>query len=886
MAYIQHLTIQQGESFVHSFETGYDFSSSTFSARCKMRSFYNIETYFDLTTVGNQGIELMEDGTVRIFIPAELTSFIEFPLGRQTLDGQYDVKLTNDITGDIYEIAEGRLTIDRDITNEDTTIPGSEDDVLGIGEDSNGFVTKFGTNRYSTRLVASLPEEDGISVENPAGVLGNPRVSLDIDSLLDVGNVGNDDRLIVRDVSEGTNKSVTVAELNSYQQTQINTIQADLDQVIIDEQFNESARDADIADAQAIHDADETAFRDQLVIDQAAQNTALTDAVAAIELDISTNESARNADITAYRDQMVIDQATQDTALVNEIADRDNADAAIAADLAAESATRAQADADMTTRVDAIEVSQAATDAAQDQALTDAVTVLEAADTGIAADLATEATERSNADSAMTTRVDAIEVSQAATDAAQNTALASEVATLEAADTALQTTITNVQNDVDANETAQDAVNTTLGNSITTETTARTDADVVLQGNIDALETAVDTKNATQDSALATEVSQRTGSDNTLQTNIDGKVSLTGNESISGTKTFEGDVIVNGEAILNNATIKSSGELDVGDALVTLNAGEDGTPSVDAGIEIERGTAINARMIWKESADKWVGGLAGSEVAFSYEGHTHTESDITDLDKYTKAEIDGKTTVLQSNIDTKYDKSGGTLTGNIIVDTSSPEILFKHNGVNSAEFVNNGVFTQLKHLSGGTTITMSDSVVDFNKDIRLGAMGSNANSGATKGYIDNNFVSLTDSQTIAGAKTFTATQVIQGDTASAILALDTKTAGNSFISLRRNGANESAVYSLDDRLLLRRESATDTDLSIYDSYISANTVIRASEPVDDNDLTTKKFVDDNFIGNTGDQTINGSLYAKNAVFKNANPIVMIKANGTSQSAGS
>ena len=81
----------------------------------------------------------------------------------------------------------------------------------------------------------------------------------------------------------------------------------------------------------------------------------------------------------------------------------------------------------------------------------------------------------------------------------------------------------------------------------------------------------------------------------------DAAVHILGDQIIDGEKKFIGDVIVEGEAILQNVTIKSQSELDVGDAIVLLNAGETGTPSVNAGFEIERGTAANAQLLFDES---------------------------------------------------------------------------------------------------------------------------------------------------------------------------------------------------------------------------------------------------------------------------------------------
>jgi hypothetical protein len=94
---------------------------------------------------------------------------------------------------------------------------------------------------------------------------------------------------------------------------------------------------------------------------------------------------------------------------------------------------------------------------------------------------------------------------------------------------------------------------------------------------------------------------------------------------ISGDLIVQGDLTVNGDVTtLNTAT------MNVEDNIFVLNSNVTGTPSVDAGIEVERGTSTNASLIWSESDDIWTAGLAGSEIAIARKyvttttGTTHT----------------------------------------------------------------------------------------------------------------------------------------------------------------------------------------------------------------------------------------------------------------------
>ncbi len=78
---------------------------------------------------------------------------------------------------------------------------------------------------------------------------------------------------------------------------------------------------------------------------------------------------------------------------------------------------------------------------------------------------------------------------------------------------------------------------------------------------------------------------------------VTGDVTITGNLTITGTQT-----------VINTST------LNVSDNIITLNQDVTGTPSENAGIEIERGTSTNASILWDEATDKWKIGIAGSEI--------------------------------------------------------------------------------------------------------------------------------------------------------------------------------------------------------------------------------------------------------------------------------
>ena len=76
--------------------------------------------------------------------------------------------------------------------------------------------------------------------------------------------------------------------------------------------------------------------------------------------------------------------------------------------------------------------------------------------------------------------------------------------------------------------------------------------------------------------------------------------SITGDMTVGGDATVTGDLTVNGTTVtLNTET------LTVEDNIIVLNSNVSGTPTLDAGIEIERGTSANVSFLWDESNDRW-----------------------------------------------------------------------------------------------------------------------------------------------------------------------------------------------------------------------------------------------------------------------------------------
>lgn len=77
-------------------------------------------------------------------------------------------------------------------------------------------------------------------------------------------------------------------------------------------------------------------------------------------------------------------------------------------------------------------------------------------------------------------------------------------------------------------------------------------------------------------------------------------------DSAGGTVTVDDNLTVTGNLTVSGTTTSINTEtLTVDDNIIILNNNEAGTPSQNAGIEVERGTSTNVVLRWNETTDKW-----------------------------------------------------------------------------------------------------------------------------------------------------------------------------------------------------------------------------------------------------------------------------------------
>jgi len=130
--------------------------------------------------------------------------------------------------------------------------------------------------------------------------------------------------------------------------------------------------------------------------------------------------------------------------------------------------------------------------------------------------------------------------------------------------------------------------------------------------------------------------------------------------------TIGGDLTVNG-----TTTTFNTNNINIEDNVVVLNSNVTGTPSVSAGIEIERGDSANVLVRWNETADKWDltnDGTVYGNIITSADSGTVTSTMIAD-GTITNGDISATAGIVDTKLETistagKVSNSATTATNN------------------------------------------------------------------------------------------------------------------------------------------------------------------------------------------------------------------------------
>lgn len=96
------------------------------------------------------------------------------------------------------------------------------------------------------------------------------------------------------------------------------------------------------------------------------------------------------------------------------------------------------------------------------------------------------------------------------------------------------------------------------------------------------------------------------GPSDTITVGLPNDVTITNDLNVGNDLDVTGNAVIDGNLTVSGTTTTvNSNTVEIGDSIITLNSDETGTPSQDAGIEVERGTGANRSLIWDESDTNW-----------------------------------------------------------------------------------------------------------------------------------------------------------------------------------------------------------------------------------------------------------------------------------------
>jgi len=203
--------------------------------------------------------------------------------------------------------------------------------------------------------------------------------------------------------------------------------------------------------------------------------------------------------------------------------------------------------------------------------------------------------------------------------------------------TGITTTASGQGLSIDLDDTASDMTATNSG--VYGSATAIPVITVDRQGRLTAATTAaisttltVDGDSGSEDLALTTDDLQILGTTGEIDVAVtkvstDVKATIGLADTITGNRTFSNNVTINGDLIVSGSqTTKASETVLIEDNIILLNSNETGTPSEDAGIEVERGDQNNARLYYDESTGRW-----SQRHGTGTEFKLHTEADTISI---------------------------------------------------------------------------------------------------------------------------------------------------------------------------------------------------------------------------------------------------------------
>lgn len=330
-----------------------------------------------------------------------------------------------------------------------------------------------------------------------------------------------------------------------------------------------------------------------------------------------------------------------------------------------------------------------------------------------------------------------------------------------------------------------------------------------------------------------------------LTLGTDGIATFSSGVVITGDLTVQGDVVT-----LNTAT------LTVEDNIVVLNSNVTGTPSLNAGLEIERGTGVNVLLRWNESTDVWEFTNDGSTyyaIPTGVANQTWTVAGDSGSNQTITCGTDTLTIAGGSGIST-VGSATDTLTVHLNVDNSGVEInsdtlRLKDGGVSTNKIANSGITAEKLGTDSVTSTKIQDGAVTTNKiansgvtsdklgtdsvitiKIQNGAVTTDkiANSGVTNAKLANSSITLAGdggtSQTVSLGDTLTVaggsgcqTVASATDTVTVHVNVDGTTLEHNSDAIRVKDGGISNAKLVNSSITLAGDSGTNQTVSLGDT---------------------------------------------------------------------
>lgn len=143
-------------------------------------------------------------------------------------------------------------------------------------------------------------------------------------------------------------------------------------------------------------------------------------------------------------------------------------------------------------------------------------------------------------------------------------------------------------------------------------------------------------------------------------------------DSAGGTVTVDDNLIVSGDLTVNGTTTTVNTEtISLADNIITLNSNATGSPTENAGIEVERGDSTNVSLRWNETDDTWEATRNGSSyAAIVLAGDDIATSDITNFAEDVQDTIGG-ILVDGTTVDFTYSDNTPSITAEVKLKSSN-----------------------------------------------------------------------------------------------------------------------------------------------------------------------------------------------------------------------